>query len=895
MGELLGEGTGLVRCRLTDRTVVCVAADVESVTGHANADLVSGHVKLRDLFHPDDADIADRIFSPSPEGTAGPVNFRLRHRSGRFVCVRGTAARRRHDTEGVELELQLESAVALRSHVDDRTTLTNFVAMMETTDDYIYFKDRNHVFTGASQTLVSVTDPSERWTDLLGKTDYDVFPEAYADRYYALEKQIFSGAVTVAREVQPTLDNAGRRGWVDNRKYPIQNAAGDIVGLFGIARDITDQKLAEESRVEALERLQKVAAMVPGLVFQLRLEPDGTSHIPYVSDAVRELYGVSPDEVRADVSRLYQAIEPDDLPALLDSVMISARDLTPWAVEHRVRLATGATRYMFGKAVPQKEPDGSVLWHGFVGDITEAAERRRAEADLRIAATAFESRDGMVVTDADGTILKVNRAFSDITGYSAEEAVGRTPALLNSGRHGPDFYRAMWTSIVQTGRWEGEIWNRRKGGEVYPEWLTITAVKTAGGQSTHYVGAFSDITERRRLESWLHHSQKLEAIGQLAGSVAHDFNNLLAVILAYTTLAVDALHTADPIRDDLLEVQRAADQAKTLTQQLLAFGRRQVLEPRTVDLNRVVLTSRGMLARLLGEGIEVATELADDLDPIRVDPSQMQQVIMNLSINARDAMPNGGTLTIRTARVDHGPVDPQQPGRAVAPGPHVELSISDNGLGMDATTVGRIFEPFFTTKDQGKGTGLGLSMVYGIVAQSGGVITVSSEVGRGTTFTISLPASSADAATESVAPEPEPGATAPGETVMVVDDADAVRRLTERILTKAGYVVLAASNGEEALALLESHPGEVHLLLTDVVMPRMSGAVLARRLSTLRPATRVLFMSGHASDNLGTHGVLGEGTHFLAKPFTAARLTRRVRDVLDLPAPSRAPGGPSQT
>ena len=858
---------------------------IAGLTGYPAADFLSGAVTLAALFHRDDADVAQALFRSPASVLPAQTNFRLRHRSGKIVCVRCTRAEwQRVAPDGLTLALELQAATSLRAEVQDAAVLANFTAMMENTDDYIYFKDRNHVFTGASQTLVSITDPSEHWTDLIGKTDYDVFPEEYADEYYSLEKRVFTGEVAVAHEIQPTLDNQGRRGWVDNKKYPIKDAAGNIVGLFGIARDITATKAAEDARREALDRLQKLSAMVPGMVYQFVRGPDGSMSFPYVSDAVFEPCGVTPEDAMADSRAIFSTVHPDDLPAVLAQVELSARDLTPWTSEFRIRLPDGTVRWMFGKANPEREADGSVRWHGFIGDITDAAERKRAEADLAVAAIAFDSSDGMLVTDPNFLTLKVNRAFTRITGYGAAEVLGKHPRLMRSGQHEPAFYTALWDSVKQTGSWQGEMWNLRKDGAVYPTWLTVTAVTNGAGQTTHYVGAFTDVTERKRLEAMLQHSQRLEAVGQLAGGVAHDFNNLLVVILSYCELALESLPAGDRIREDLREIQRAGESAKSLTQQLLAFSRKQLLEPRTFELNRAVAAAEKMRRRLLGENIQVVTDLAPHLGFVRADPGQLDQVLMNLAINAQDAMPDGGKLTLSTANVVLDAAALLESDGGVAPGAFVELTVSDTGTGMDAATLARLFEPFFTTKELGRGTGLGLSMVYGIVRQSGGTIRVSSELGRGSTFKIylpMLPTETAGAVDEGVGETPAPDSgTVHTETILLAEDTNAVRRLVQRILEEAGYVVLAAASGADALAVAANHPGEIHLLLTDVAMPGMSGPLLATRLLATRPSVKVLYVSGHTGDALGRHGVIDEATQFLSKPFTAAALIERVETLL---------------
>jgi len=398
----------------------------------------------------------------------------------------------------------------------------------------------------------------------------------------------------------------------------------------------------------------------------------------------------------------------------------------------------------------------------------------------------------------------------------------------------------------------------------------------------------SDITERKqaeaereKLEEQLRASQKMEAIGTLAGGIAHDFNNLLSVILCCTDFAMARVREDDRTREDLLEVKKAGERAVALTRQLLAFSRKQVLQPVVLDLNQIAAGVEKMLRRILGEDIDYVQVLAPDLGKVRADPGQIEQVLMNLVVNARDAMPDGGKLTIETSNVD---LDEEYAARhvAVKAGSYVRFAVSDTGCGMDAATQARIFEPFFTTKEQGKGTGLGLSTVYGIVKQSGGNIWVDSEPGHGTTFKIYLPREisaklTATASKLAAVPTPLTGT----ETILVVEDEEAIRDIAKRILREAGYTVLTAASPDDALMACKTRPGKIDLLLTDVVMPQMGGRVLAETLVVARPWIKVLYMSGYTDDAIVHHGTLNPGTHFIAKPFSAANLARKVREVLD--------------
>ncbi|MBK5298855.1 MAG: PAS domain S-box protein [Vicinamibacteria bacterium] len=520
-------------------------------------------------------------------------------------------------------------------------------------------------------------------------------------------------------------------------------------------------------------------------------------------------------------------------------------------------------------------PGGRTL--AIVRDITE---RKQADAKLRLQSAALNfAAHSIVITDRNGAIEWVNPAFTIATGYTAEEVMGQNPSVLKSGVHDGELYKDLWNTILTGKSWRRELTNRRKGGDLIVEDTTITPVKNASGEITNFIAIKQDLTGAKQLEAQFRQAQKMESVGHLAGGIAHDFNNLLTVINGMSDLVLEQVSQDDPVRADVQEIRRAGERAATLTRQLLAFSRQQILEPRVLNVNTVVEGMESLLRRLLGEDIGLVVVPAPGLGSVKADAGQLEQVITNLAVNARDAMPNGGQLTIETQNVTTDEHYGHRQGVAVPPGPYVILSVSDSGVGMDEATRARIFEPFFTTKGPGKGTGLGLSTVYGIVKQSEGFIWTYSEVGQGTSFKIHLPR-----VAEATGPhrlEPTVVSGSGTETILLVEDNAGLRTLAMRFLKPMGYTVLGAATGEEALRLLERHEAPVHLLISDVVMPGMSGRELAARLAQTRPAMKVLYMSGYTSDTIVRHGVLDGKMPFLSKPFSAAALREKVRDVLN--------------
>jgi PAS domain S-box-containing protein len=512
----------------------------------------------------------------------------------------------------------------------------------------------------------------------------------------------------------------------------------------------------------------------------------------------------------------------------------------------------------------------------------ELAKRRQAEEASVCLTTAIEQAAEMVViTDTEGAIQYVNPAFEQVTGYSRQEVIGQNPRILNSGRQNAAFYRALWATIASGEVWRGRFVNRKKDSSLYTAEATISPVRDETNVVTSYVAVKRDVTDEIELEERYRQAQKMEAIGRLAGGVAHDFNNLLTVIQGYTDLALAQLERDHPVSTDLSEIARAAAQASALTAQLLTFSRHQALEPSLIDLNELVKNATKMLRRLIGEDIELHLVAHPTLGRVLADAAQIEQVIMNLAVNARDAMPRGGTLTFETHNISldkaYAEVHP-----GVNPGAYVQLAVSDTGTGMTKEVQAHLFEPFFTTKAEGKGTGLGLATVWGIVEQSEGHIEVYSELGIGTTVKVYLPR--VDAAIKDTELEMDRKALPRGnETVLLVEDEEPVRELAGIALQKQGYTVLSAGHPNQALLLGKQYAEAIHLLVTDVVMPSLGGRELAERLRQSCPEMLVLYISGYSNDAIAQHGVLAPGITLLPKPFTPAALAHKVREVLDGP------------
>jgi len=659
----------------------------------------------------------------------------------------------------------------------------------------------------------------------------------------------------------------------------VKDETGVTAFYEGIVEDITERKRMQDALRKSEETFAKAFLSNPAIGMLFYLEEEA-NRIADVNEAFEQATGYRREEVVGRISKeLGLWVDPGKFNEYRNLLQTDGRVRN---LEFRFYKKTGEIRtgLMYAESLVL---EGKTCVISTTIDITEQKKAEQARTTL---VTAIEqASETIVITDLTGTIQYCNPAFEKVTGYSKEEAIGQNPRILKSGKHGKEFYEELWATITQGSVWTGHLINKKKDGSLYEEDATISPIRETSGKIYGFVAVKRDVTERIQLEDQLRQAQRLESIGRLAGGVAHDFNNLLTVINGYSGFLLKRLKAGDPLRSYAEQIATAGERAASLTKQLLAFSRKQVIEPRILDLNAIIRESTVMLRRLIGDDIVLGTHLDSSLGQVMADPDQIHQVIMNLAVNSRDAMPEGGTLDIQTLNFELTKEDGAagRPGRD--PGRYVLMTVTDTGHGMDETIRKQVFEPFFTTKGVGKGTGLGLSTVYGIIRQSGGWIDVSSEVGIGTAFKLYLPRIDACAVPEEI----RLGAATGGgsETVLVAEDQEAVRSLAGSALKHVGYRVIEASDGNDAMTVAGRYAGEIHLLLTDVVMPGMDGKELSERLKKVRPNLKVLFISGYTADVIAERGVLERGVAFLHKPFSPEELAQKVREVLADPAKPR--------
>jgi len=653
----------------------------------------------------------------------------------------------------------------------------------------------------------------------------------------------------------------GRRMMIEGRPF-----------LVGTGIDISERKQAEAAvlRSEALQG--KMISNIGDVI--VIIDANGINR--YKSKNIEKFFGWKPEEVVGQSA--LANVHTDDLNAV--QAFITNLLKTPDAtgdIEVRYRCKDGRYKWIsFTGCNLMHDPD----INGILGKYHDITERKRAEAERQRLSMAMEqANDAVVVTDHEGAIQYVNPAFEKVTGYTRQESLGMNPSFIKSGKQDAAFYRRMWAMLAAGETWSGHMINKRKDGTLYEEDASISPIRDALGNIVNFVAVKRDVTHEIQLEEQLQQAQKMESVGRLAGGVAHDFNNLLMGIMGFTDLCRDMIEPGHPMREYLDEITSSAQRSAEITRQLLAFARKQTIAPIALDLNDAVVGMLKLLLRLIGEDIKLTWKPGADLRPVKLDPSQLDQILANLCVNARDAIGGVGEVVLETGSTsidaEYCAIHPE-----AIPGMYAILAVSDNGCGMDKATLAQIFEPFFTTKGIGKGTGLGLATVYGIVKQNNGFVNVYSEPGKGTTFRIHLPMISDENVATTVTSKPA-APRGQWETILLVEDDASVRTTCGLFLLASNYKVLTAESPEQALVIAGRTTGDIQLLLTDVVMPGMDGRQLAKRIREDRPDIKVLFMSGYTADVIARRGVLDEGVQFISKPFSHDDLTRKLRQVLD--------------
>ena len=870
--SLIEHGMDLVTIMGADGRFTYSSPSVTRLLGYEPGELI-GDVGFG-LVHPDDVPRVQATFGVALRGETASIRetFRFRHKDGSWRMF-----------ESVVTNLLGEPTVAgvvinsrditdrMRAEDELRASEERLQSLFAGIDDAIFVHDQEGRIIDCNDAACRRLGYSR--DELLAMHTSDVDAPEFAEGFHDRLAQQFERGRFVCEGVHLTKD--GRRVPVE-----VSSSVIDYHGtkaVLAVMRDITDRKRAEAVLAKSEQELRHVLDRMQliGLVV------DTSGRITYCNSHLTEVSGWTREELIG--SDCWSRFVPPNNPVIGMFQRAMATGEMPAHNVNELLTRNGQRREISWSNTLLHDSDGRLT--GMVSIGEDVTDRKRAEEELRRSESEFRSLVehaplGIYRVTADGRFLTVNPAFITMLGYGWAEEVLRLNAARDVYAH-TERRAELFAGLAENEQGQIETEWKRKDGSLITVRVALRAVRGPDGQVECYEGLVEDVTQQRSIENQFRQAQRMEAVGRLAGGVAHDFNNVLTAITGYSDLLLEDMGPDDPKRSDVGEIKAAALRAAALTRQLLAFSRKQVLQARVLDLNGVVRTLEKMLHRLIGEDVKLEFSLASALGAVRADPGQLEQVVMNLAVNSRDAMPKGGRLTIETANVDLDETYAREHAGAT-PGRYVMLAVSDTGTGMDAKTRSHVFEPFFTTKELGKGTGLGLATVYGIVKQSGGYVWVYSELGRGTTVKIYLP--QVDELPErldlAVPVQPVAGGR---ETVLLAEDDPSVRAIVADVLTQKGYRVLRAADGQAALEMARGQPGKIDLLVTDIVMPGMTGRELAEALTAARPGLRVLYMSGYTDDAVVRHGVLAEEMHYLQKPFSPRALASKVREVLDGP------------
>lgn len=784
-------------------------------------------------------------------------SFHLSPEWKKFIAAVDNAYREFDIDRGMlERSLELSSGELVEANAEMR-------AFFRAIPDILFRIDNDGVILDykAGSTTDFLVDPKE----MMGKHIQDVPGEKeVANQFRDAISRVRNETGIISIEYSLTIQKLER--FYEARFVPLHHD-----DMMVIIRDITQRKLAESAMLESEERYRILVEESPDAIVV-----HSAGKIVYVNSASLELMKVGPSDQILGLD-LIDFVHPDSRREVMSRITEMSRTMKPAALldEKFIRFD--------GTVVNVEVVSAPITFLGrpsFQVIFRDITQRKQTEEQLRLQSAAINNTpNGVVVTDNRGTIVWHNPAFEKLTGYPSLEAIGRNlREFVESGSLGTDIYDEIWEGLQSGRSWHGDLLSRTKDGTIYTEEMTIAPVFDNSGSVSHVVAIKQDITDRRSLEERFLQAQKLEGIGRLAGGVAHDYNNIMGVIVGHSTMLRKWLSQGDPARLSAEAILSAANRGTELTKQLLAFARKDIVSPKVINVNTSIESIQRMLQRIIGENLTLVFLPQKNLWNVKVDPTQFDQILVNLATNARDAINDVGTISIGTTNVKITDADT---GGQVGflPGEYVLISFTDSGEGMDKDTMEHIFEPFFTTKPKGQGTGLGLSTVYGIIKQNDGSIFVESHPGHGTEFKIYLPRFCGE-----LTPEQKPvleDDLKGNETVLVVEDQADLLDLTKISLEEYGYNVLAALGPGDALLVCETYLGEIHLLLTDVIMPIMNGKELSERIKEMRPGIKTLFMSGHTADMLAPHGILDNGIELLEKPFAPFELAKHVHDILN--------------
>ena len=825
------------------------------------------------------------------------MEFRVKHASGKWIWFMNSGVAVKDGLGNPLYFMGVAMDITERKQAEDalKKSEQHYRIVADNVRDVIWAFDINkgYTFVSPSVKLLRGYTPDEA----VKQTPEQIFtPESFNKFNEVLDREFSSemsgqkhGADWSYTTELEMVRKDGSTVWTEIVMNILYNEQGETTGLIGITRDITERKQAEEALRKSEKRLLGITTNMPGVVFQFYAKDNGEYGISYVSERLSDLFEVPSDTELEDLFPIFIShIKEEDLDRFTASVQNAVKAIAPWNFEGRYIKPSGKMFWFHAMTIPTRHED-CLVFDGILLDVTE---RRQAENALHESEELYTRLvdtipDVVIRTDLNGHILFANDYAFQRGGYNREEMEGRNILeFVLSEEHGMVIQNIRF--ILEEGK-QGpyEYHLIMKDGSLIPFEVTSGVLRSADGTPGGLVHVCRDITlrqqneqEKNNLQERLSQAQKMESVGRLAGGVAHDFNNMLNVILGHAEMAMGETESDQPLYAHLLEIRKAAERSADLTRQLLAFARKQTVSPRVIDMSKTVEGMLKMLRRLIGEDIHLSWLPGVNSWPVKIDPSQVDQILANLCVNARDAITGVGKVTIELENIHIDEAFCTGYPYFISPGDYILLAVSDDGHGMDKKVQDRLFEPFFTTKDVGKGTGLGLATVYGIVKQNKGFINVYSEPGHGTTFRIYLPRHLGDAE-HAKTEQPQESMIRGHETVLVVEDESAILNLCKIMLEQQGYEVLAAATPEEAIRMAGEHSGEPHLLITDMVMPGMNGRDLAKRFLSVYPAMKCLFMSGYTSNMIAHQGILDEGVYFIQKPFSRKDLMAKVREVLD--------------